>query len=644
MTEPQAMNDVRPRTGDALLVVDVQRDFFSGGALAVPEAEQILPAVNRLIERFRDQGFPIVATQDLHPADHCSFIGSGGRWPTHCVEGTAGAEPVAELKLPEDAIRIRKGVNRDQEAYSAFSGTSLREQLQQLGIERVFVCGVATEYCVAETAKDALSLGLEVVLLGDCVRAVDARAGQRAIADLLSRGVLLHQPSARDIARPGVGALMTDLYQLTMLQGYFYQRMNQTAVFEFFIRKLPKGRNFLVAAGLEQVLEYLEGLRFTPDELEWLAGSGFHEDFVRHLETFRFTGDVQALPEGTVFFPDEPMIRVTAPLPEAQLVESRIINILHFQTLIASKAARSVLVAPDKLLVDFGMRRAHAAEAGLWAARAAYAVGFAGSATVEAGRLFGVPLYGTMAHSFIQAHDVESEAFEHFALANPNNVVFLIDTYDTERAAEKVVQLSSRLKARGIPIKSVRLDSGDLAEHARRVRRILDSGDLSQVKIFVSGGLDEYDVSDLIASGAPIDGFGIGTRLDVSADAPALDCAYKLQEYAGRPRRKRSEGKATWPGRKQVFRTFERGVMSGDVVALENEPERGEPLLQYVMRGGARVEPAQSMTDIRQRAAANLAALPPALKDINQSATYPVAISQAIREMASALDSAHEGG
>ncbi|MCG6861595.1 MAG: nicotinate phosphoribosyltransferase, partial [Chromatiaceae bacterium] len=355
---------------------------------------------------------------------------------------------------------------------------------------------------------------------------------------------------------PTGSILLTDLYQLTMLQGYFEQGLTDTAVFEFFARDLPRDRGFYVAAGLEQLVDYLEQARFTPDELDWLKSSGrFSDAFVDWLADWRFTGDLDAMPEGTVCFPNEPLVRVTGPMAEAQLVESRLINIVHLQTLIASKAVRCVLAAPDKLLVDFGMRRAHGADAGLFAARASYIAGFAGSATVLADRLWGIPCFGTMAHSFIEAHGSEVEAFEHFARAQPNNVVLLIDTYDTETAARKLAALAPRLAEQGTPVKAVRIDSGDLNAHARQVRAILDRAGLSSIGIFCSGGLDEHDLVRLRAQGAPIDGFGIGTRLDTSADAPYLDCAYKLQEYAGLARRKRSEGKASWPGRKQVFRT-----------------------------------------------------------------------------------------
>lgn len=436
--------------------------------------------------------------------------------------------------------------------------------------------------------------------------------------------------------------LLTDLYQLTMLQGYRRRGMEDVAVFEFFVRKLPASRGFLVAAGLEQALHYLENACFTTQELQWLAESRqFDDALLADLAAWRFRGDVHAMPEGTIFFPDEPILRVTAPLPQAQLVESRLINLLHFQTLIASKAARCVLAAPDKLLVDFGLRRAHGAEAGLLAARAAYLAGFAGSATVAAGMRFGIPLYGTMAHSFIQAHDNEAQAFETFAAANPGTVVLLIDTYDTEAAAAKVVALAPRLRQQGITIQGVRIDSGDLAEHARRVRHILDQGGLRQVTIFASGNVDEGQLMEHAAAGVPIDGYGIGTHLDTSADAPYLDCAYKLQEYAGRARRKRSEGKATWPGRKQVYRRLdEAGVMIGDTIACADEDCGGSPLLQSVMREGRRLRPRPSLARSREHAARQLRALPAPLRRLAGGTGYPVIMSEGLRRLTAELDAA----
>jgi nicotinate phosphoribosyltransferase len=436
--------------------------------------------------------------------------------------------------------------------------------------------------------------------------------------------------------------LLADLYQFTMLQGYHDAGMEDTAVFEFFVRRLRPGRGFLLAAGLEQALEFLERLHFTPEELEWLASTGrFSPDFLASLESLRFSGDVHAMPEGTVFFPNEPILRVTAPIAQAQLVETRLINLLHLQTLIASKAARSVLMAPDKLLVDFGLRRAHGAEAGLLAARASYIAGFSGTSTVLAGRQFDIPLYGTMAHSFIQAHDDETLAFAHFAHAQPDNVVLLIDTWDTEAAARKVVALAPKLAQAGIRIKGVRIDSGDLAEHARRVRTILDAGGLNETIIFASGDLDEFALRDMLAAGAPVDGFGVGTHLDTSSDMPFLDCAYKLQEYAGRARRKRSEGKATWPGRKQVYRRHDAGGrMAGDVVTLETDPQPGEPLLVPVMRGGRRLAPSPSLADARRHAAANLSRLPEPLRRLEESG-YRVEIAPALHALAAAVDREH---
>ena len=433
--------------------------------------------------------------------------------------------------------------------------------------------------------------------------------------------------------------LLTDLYELSMLEAYAAHGMAETAVFELFVRKLPAGRGFLMAAGLELVVDFLETMRFTPDELAWLGASGmFSPAFIEGLADLRFTGDVDAMPEGTPFFPDEPVLRIVAPLPQAQLVETRLINLIHFQTIIASKAARMVLAAPGKQLVDFGLRRAHGAEAGLFAARASYLAGFSGTATVQAHRDFGIPVAGTMAHSFVQAHDDEATAFERFARVRPKALTLLIDTYDTERGATIVAGLAPRLAAEGITISAVRLDSGDLASHARAVRAILDAAGLHGIHIFASGGLDEYSLLELCRSGAPIDGFGVGTSLTTSSDAPALDCAYKLQEYAGRARRKWSEGKATWPGRKQVYRRYNAdGTVAGGVVALIDEPVDGEPLLRPAVRGGKRVGDLPNLTEARTHAAASLARLPEPLRRLDPF-DVPVEISRGIRQLASRLD------
>jgi nicotinate phosphoribosyltransferase len=447
---------------------------------------------------------------------------------------------------------------------------------------------------------------------------------------------------------PSTSPLLTDLYQITMIQAYLDHGDTETAVFEFFARALPPSRGFLLAAGLAQALVFLETLRFSPEDIGWLNSTGrFSKELLNYLESFRFTGDVHAMPEGTVFFANEPILRVTAPLPQAQFIESRLINILHFQSLIAAKAARCVLAAPCKLLVDFGMRRAHGAEAALLAARASYVAGFAGTATVLAGEEFGIPLYGTMAHSFIEAFDDETAAFETFARARPDNVVLLLDTYDTEAAARKVVALAPRLKSAGIAIRGVRLDSGDLIPLSKSVRDILDRGGLKETTIFASGGLDEDSLLAFARANAPIDGIGIGTSLTTSADAPSADCVYKMQEYAGLPRRKRSEHKATWPGRKQVWRRYDAsGRMCGDLLSLEGHEETGEPLIQPVMKSGRRVAPSPSLDEVRQYARAELERLPKDLARLVPGATYPVGIADELVDLAAAVDRRirnHEG-
>ncbi|HSO06938.1 MAG TPA: nicotinate phosphoribosyltransferase [Pelomicrobium sp.] len=434
--------------------------------------------------------------------------------------------------------------------------------------------------------------------------------------------------------------LLTDLYQLTMLQAYANRGMTETAVFELFVRKLPPERGFLVAAGLEQAVEFLEDLRFSREDLDWVAGSGlFRADFVDFLAGMRFTGDVDAMPEGTPFFPDEPILRVAAPMPQAQLVETRLINLINFQSMIAAKAARCVLAAPGKLLVDFGLRRAHGAEAGMMAARASYLAGFAGTATVAAGRDFGIPVYGTMAHSYVQAHDDEAGAFEDFARAFPDNSILLIDTYDTEAAAEKVVALARKLAPEGIRVRGVRLDSGDLADHAVKVRRILDAGGLRDTIIFASGNLDEYKLAAIEARGAPIRGYGVGTSLTTSADAPSLDSVYKLQEYAGIARRKRSEGKATWPGRKQVYRRHDgNGLYGGDLLTTLDDPNDGDALLAPVMREGRRVAPPRPLTAIRDYALAQYERLPAAVRALKDPGPYEVEVSAPLRRLADEVD------
>jgi nicotinate phosphoribosyltransferase len=434
--------------------------------------------------------------------------------------------------------------------------------------------------------------------------------------------------------------LLTDLYQLTMMQGYVDEGMYEEAVFEFYVRSLPESRGFLVAAGLETLLAFLEGMRFTEEELKYIAGTGrFSQALLDYLAEFRFSGDVYAMPEGTVFFENEPVVRVVAPMPEAQLIETRLINIMHFEILIASKAARCMLAADDRaVLIDFGVRRSHGAEAGLLAARASYITGFAGTSTVLAEPIFGIPIFGTMAHSYVEAHEDELEAFLSFARANPNNTTLLIDTYDVHKGARKAVEAAKRLKETGINVRAVRLDSGDLLVLSKDVRQILDQDGLKDVRIFASGNLDEYAIRDLLSQGAPIDGFGVGTKLDTSEDAPYLECAYKLMEYAGTPRFKKSQGKATIPGRKQVFRQFENRTMVRDILTIEGDEIEGVPLLAKVMEGGRRIVGRQDLKEIAKYTRSQVKSLPAHFQKLEKTPPYPVKVSPALSRLGQELE------
>lgn len=342
-----------------------------------------------------------------------------------------------------------------------------------------------------------------------------------------------------------------------------------------------------------------------------------------------------AVPEGTVFFAHEPILRVEAPLPEAQLIESRIVNLLHYQTLVASKAARCRLAAPKAELIEFGMRRAHGAEAALLGSRACFIGGLDATATIEASYRYGIPTAGTMGHSFVQAHELETHAFQNFARMHPDNVVLLIDTYDVTRAAQRVVDLAHRLRGEGIRVKGVRIDSGDLAQVATSVRSILDRGDCKDVRIFASGALDEYSIEALQAARAPIDVFCLGTHLTISEDAPALDCAYKLQQYAGRPVRKLSPWKETWAGPRQVYRQYDpSGYIAMDVIAGEDEVIDGKALLREVMIDGHRTCPCPSLKSVREFCTEELCHLPPALRSLEHVLQAPVKITHRQRELA----------
>jgi nicotinate phosphoribosyltransferase len=439
-----------------------------------------------------------------------------------------------------------------------------------------------------------------------------------------------------NVSSSNASPLLTDLYQLTMMDAYYRLGMEQLAVFEFFVRRLPDRRNFLVAAGLEQVLDYLESLHFSDSDLAWLDSTRrFSPTLLERLQKFKFSGHVYALPEGTVFFANEPVVRIEAPLPQAQLVESRIVNLLQYQILVASKAARCRISAQGTQLIDFGMRRAHGAEAALFAARAGFIAGVDATATVESSRRFGMPAVGTMAHSFIQAHDLELEAFRNFAACEPENLVLLIDTYDTQRGALRIVELAKALRKDGVQVKGVRIDSGDLGAEARQVRDILDANGCKSVRIFVSGNVDEYSIEALRRAKAPIDAFCVGTRLAVSADVPALDCAYKLQQYAGRPRAKRSPLKETWPGPHQVYRQYDpHGRIAMDMLACADEIFEGKALLRETMIHGQRTCPSPSLQEVRELCAEELATLPMDLRALEKAGQPPTKVSERLHALA----------
>lgn len=426
-------------------------------------------------------------------------------------------------------------------------------------------------------------------------------------------------------------ALLTDLYELTMLQAYWREKMLAEAVFSLYVRRMPPHRNLLLACGLEDVLEYLESVRFTDEALEFLASrEEFSAGFLDWLAGFKFTGDVYAVPEGTPLFPDEPLLEVVAPLPEAQLVETFVMNQIHVQTVLASKAVRVVRAARGRSVVDFGLRRMHGADAGIKAARAFHVAGVDATSNVLAGYLYGIPITGTMAHSYVQAHDDELDAFRVFARLYPRTIL-LVDTYDTLQGVRKVVELAREM-GDAFDVRGVRLDSGDLAELAFGAREILDAAGLEGVEIFASGGLDEHEIARLVEQGAPIQGFGVGTGMGVAKDAPSLDVAYKLTAYAGKGRLKLSPGKKILPGRKQVFRQEEEGHAARDVVARADEAGCGRPLLVAVMAGGERTAAGHDTLErARERAREELARLPDRILAIEDAdPPYPVLVSDAL--------------
>ena len=427
-------------------------------------------------------------------------------------------------------------------------------------------------------------------------------------------------------------ALFTDMYQLTMAQAYVAEDMLEPATFSLFYRNLPDDRNYILSCGIEDVVDFLCELDFDDDDLTYLRGTGkFSAAFLDYLADFRFTGDVHALPDGTPVFPQEPLLEVTAPAPEAQIVETWVMNQMHVQSVLATKAARIVHSANGRPVLDFGLRRIHGADNGLKAARAFHVAGVAATSNVLAGRVYDIPISGTMAHSYVQAHDSEMDAFRKFVSEFPDTVL-LIDTYDTKQGVKNVVRLAEEL-GDDFRVSGIRLDSGDLAELAEMARRILDEAGLDDVDIFASGGLNEFEIRDMLDQDAPIDGFGVGTAMGVSSDAPDLDIAYKLVEYAGRGRMKLSTGKPTLPGAKQIFRRYRAGKAIGDTLARRDQALDGTPLLEPFVRDGRRVRRADTPDQARERTGERLDALPEEILAVDRARQdYPVALSKALRD------------
>ena len=437
------------------------------------------------------------------------------------------------------------------------------------------------------------------------------------------------------IANDFPGPLFTDLYELTMSAGYFHRNMDETATFSLFVRSHPK-RGYFVAAGLQPVLDALSRFCFSQAEIDWLESTGrFKRDFLDYLSALRFTGDVVAMDEGELFFPNEPVMEVTAPLIEAQILETYLINAMGLASMLATKAARCVHAAGGRPIVDFSLRRTQGSHAGMTVARSSYITGFTATSNVLAGKRWDIPISGTMAHSFVGAFESETESFEAYADLFPDNAVFLIDTYDTLQGARNAALVAQRMKQKGHTLQGVRLDSGDMVVLSRKVRRILDDAGLPEVQIFASSGFDEYILTHLIESGARIDAFGVGTRMGVSADAPYLDMVYKMVRVGDRDVRKQSEGKRTLAGKKQVFRqTDAGGRFIGDIIGTRDETmDNATALLKPVMKNGRLVGPMPPLSDIRVNFSKNFKRLDDCYKRLENADSYPVAVSDRLKAL-----------
>jgi nicotinate phosphoribosyltransferase len=428
---------------------------------------------------------------------------------------------------------------------------------------------------------------------------------------------------------------LTDLYELTMAQAYFHSGRTGVAAFDLFVRNYPPDRGYLVSGGLDDALSYLESFRFDDDAIVYLNSTRiFASDFLDYLKTVRFTGTVRALAEGRLFFAGEPILEVAAPIIEAQIVETYLINQLNLQSMIASKAARCVFAAAGRAVVDFALRRTHGSDAGMKVARASYLAGCAGTSNVLAGKRYGIPIVGTMAHSFVSTFEHEIDAFRAYAECFPDACVLLIDTYDPIAGAGKAVEVARELARRGKKLAGVRIDSGDLPALARQVRRIFDEAGLRYMQIIGSGGLDEYDLAEFTAAKVPFDSYGVGTQMGISGDAPSLDTAYKLVEFGGRPVLKLSHNKASMPGRKQVYRFRDAAGLKKDVIALADEPIcGGEALLERVMEDGRVLEQRPTLKEIRERFRAEFALLDEKIKAVRAPATYSVEISPGLSRL-----------
>ena len=435
-----------------------------------------------------------------------------------------------------------------------------------------------------------------------------------------------------------ISPLFTDLYELTMAASYFEHGIFDPAVFSTFIRAPHDGsrRNYYVAAGLEGVLEALEHLHFDSEEIAYLKSTGlFTGAFLDYLKRFRFTGSVAAMPEGAIFFHDEPVLEVTAPMPEAQLAETFILNVLGFQILIATKAARCIHAARGRSLIDFSLRRTQGWDAGNLVARCTRLVGFAATSNVYAAMRYGIPPSGTMAHSYIEAFESEQAAFSAYAKTFPHQSVFLIDTYDTLKGARNAAAVARSMKLKGASLIGVRLDSGDMAALSKEVRKILDREGLQDVKIFASSGFDEFKIARALKEGARIDAFGVGTKMGVSADAPYLDIVYKIVRFADRDVRKLSPGKITLAGKKQVFRQSNgSGHYLEDIIGTREESIGGaETLLETVMEGGRILRPHPELSDIQRHFTRNFRRLDDAYKSLDKEVRFPVGISARLKAL-----------